>query len=109
MSNRRIQTLTALLACAAAVPALAAETFTCGGQIIQPGMSQSDVLAQCGEPTSKTVTEEPVRSGNMVTGTTTTSRWTYASYSSTRVLVFDADKLVDIQDPNDPDDSGDGN
>lgn len=109
MSNRRIQTLTALLACAAAMPALADETFVCGGQIIQPGMSQSAVLAQCGEPTSKTVTQVPVRSGNMVSGTTTESRWTYASYSSTRVLVFDADNLVDIVDPNDPDDSGDGN
>jgi hypothetical protein len=47
----------------------------------------------------------PVRSGNMVSGTTTESRWTYASYSSTRVLVFDADNLVSIIDPNDPDDN----
>src|SRR5512139_1138921 len=98
MSNRRIPTLTVLLVCAAATPAMADETFTCGGQIIQPGMSQSAVLAQCGEPTSKTVTEVPVRSGHMVSGTTTESRWTYASYSSTRVLVFDADNLVSIVD-----------
>jgi hypothetical protein len=63
------------------------------------------VLAQCGEPTSKTVTQVPVRSGNMVSGMTTESRWTYASYSSTRVLVFDADNLIAIIDPNDPDDN----
>ena len=105
MSNRRIPTLAALLLCAAAMPASADETFTCGGQIIQPGMSQAAVLAQCGEPTSKTVTQVPVRSGNLVSGTTTESRWTYASYSSTRVLVFDADNLVSIIDPNDPDDN----
>lgn len=105
MSNRPIPMLAALLLCAATTPASADETFTCGGQIIQPGMSQSDVLAQCGEPTSKTVTQVPVRSGNMVSGTTTESRWTYASYSSTRVLVFDADNLVSIVDPNDPDDN----
>ena len=105
MSNRLVPTLAALLVCAAAMPASADETFTCGGQIIQPGMSQAAVLAQCGEPTSKTETQVPVRSGNMVSGMTTESRWTYASYSSTRVLVFDADNLVSIIDPNDPDDN----
>jgi hypothetical protein len=105
MLNHRLPILIALSLCAAATPALADETFVCGGQIIQPGMSQSAVLAQCGEPTSKTVTEVPVRSGNMVSGTTSESRWTYASYSSTRVLVFDADSLVSIIDPSDPDDS----
>ena len=105
MSNRLAPTLAALLLCAAAMPASADETFTCGGQIIQTGMSKAAVLAQCGEPTSKTETQMPVRSGNMVSGTTTESRWTYASYSSTRVLVFDADNLVSIIDPNDPDDN----
>ena len=105
MFNHRLPIVAALLLSGAATPALADETFTCGGQIIQPGMSKAAVLAQCGEPTSKTETQMPVRSGNMVSGTTTESRWTYASYSSTRVLVFDADNLVSIIDPNDPDDN----
>ena len=104
MSNRRIPMLAALLLCAAAAPASADETFVCGSQIIQLGMSKSDVLAQCGEPTSKTETTEAVRAGKQVSGTTTESRWTYAAYSSTRVLVFDADNLISIIDPNDPDD-----
>jgi hypothetical protein len=105
MLNHRLPALIALLLSAASLPALADETFVCGGQIIQPGMSQAAVLEQCGEPTSKTETQEPVRSGKTVSGMTTESRWTYASYSSTRVLVFDGDSLVSIIDPNDPDDN----
>ena len=88
-----------LLAGLAAAPALADDSFVCGSRIIELGLTQDEVLAQCGAPTSKDVQEEAVRSGNRTVGVTQTSRWTYASYSSTRVLVFDGDKLVGIEDP----------
>jgi hypothetical protein len=40
---------------------------------------------------------QDVRSGNRVVGTTEVHRWTYESYSGTRVLVFDQDKLRSIE------------
>ena len=60
-------------------------------------MTQSDVLEHCGAPTSKSEQQIPVRSGNQVTGTTLSSRWTYESYGATRVLVFDQENLVSIE------------
>jgi hypothetical protein len=91
--------LAALLVAAPVAPALADDSFVCGSRIIELGQTQDEVVAQCGEPTSKDVQEEAVRSGNRTVGVTQKSRWTYASYSSTRVLVFDGDKLIDIEDP----------
>ena len=88
-----------LLAGLAAAPAVADESFVCGSRIIELGLTQAEVLAQCGEPASKDVQEEAVRSGNRKVGVTQTSRWTYSSYSSTRVLVFDGDRLIGIEDP----------
>jgi hypothetical protein len=66
----------------------------CGSKLIEPGMSQADVLQHCGEPTSRTVEEQAVRSGNRAVGTTQVERWTYSDYSATRVFVFDQQKLV---------------
>jgi hypothetical protein len=87
-----------LLVCAAVAGVAAADgSMRCGSRIIEAGMTQSEVLQYCGAPTSKTVEELPVRSGNQVVGKTLKSHWTYASYSATRVLVFDQDKLVSIQ------------
>jgi hypothetical protein len=87
-----------LLICIASLGvARADDTFRCGSKIIAVGMTRTAVLTSCGEPTSKTEEAVPVRSGNQVVGTTTMHRWTYESYSATRVLVFDADKLVSIQ------------
>jgi hypothetical protein len=91
--------LAVLLVAAPVVPALADDSFVCGSRIIELGLTQAEVLAQCGAPTSEDVQEEAVRSGNRTVGVTQKSRWTYASYSSTRVLVFDGDKLVGIEDP----------
>lgn len=73
------------------------ETFRCGNRLIEPGMTRTDVLAMCGEPTSKTIEVQDVRSGNQVVGKTEVQRWTYASYSATRVLVFDQDTLKAIE------------
>jgi hypothetical protein len=77
--------------------AAADESFRCGSKIIEVGMTQSDVLAHCGNPKSKAVEEQDVRSGNRVVGRTELQRWTYDSYSATRVLVFDQDRLISIQ------------
>jgi hypothetical protein len=86
------------LACiAASGPAAAGGTFRCGSKLIEPGMTQSEVRGYCGEPTSKSVESQDVRSGSQVVGQTNVHRWTYESYSATRVLVFDEDKLKSIE------------
>jgi hypothetical protein len=89
-----------VLALCAVVPlgvAVADDTFRCGNRLIEPGMTGPEVLAMCGEPTAKTVEVQDVRSGNQVVGKTEAQRWTYASYSTTRVLVFDQDTLKAIE------------
>jgi hypothetical protein len=97
MTTRVAVTIAFAVICCAAGAASASDTFRCGSQLIQPGLSQAEVRAKCGEPTSQSVTAEDVRSGNQVVGTTQKSRWTYARYSSTTVLVFDGDRLVAIE------------
>ena len=77
--------------------ARADESFRCGSKLIGVGMTQSEVLAHCGEPTSRSVEAQDVRSGSQVVGTTQLHKWTYESYSTTRVLVFDQDRLTSIQ------------
>ena len=99
MTRTHATVLALLLAAAPVAPMLADDSFVCGSKIIELGVTQAEVLAQCGEPSSKDVQEEAVRSGNRTVGVTQTSRWTYASYSSTRVLVFDGDRLIGIEDP----------
>jgi hypothetical protein len=77
--------------------AAADDTFRRGNRLIEPGMTRSEVLSACGEPTSKTVEVQDVRSGTRVVGKTEVQRWTYESYSTTRVLVFDQDTLKAIE------------
>jgi len=77
--------------------AVADDTFRCGNRLIEPGMTGPEVLELCGEPTSKSVEVQDVRSGTRVVGKTEVQRWTYASYSATRVLVFDQDTLKAIE------------
>lgn len=85
-------------ACVAACgPAVADGTLRCGARLIEVGMTQSEVLRLCGDPTSKTTEVQDVRNGNQVVGTTEVQRWTYASYSAARVLVFDEDTLKSIE------------
>jgi hypothetical protein len=97
MKNLPIRAFVVLASIAAVGTAAADETYRCGGKLIEPGMTQSEVLAQCGDPTSKSVEAQDVRSGNQVVGKTEVHRWTYESYSATRVLVFDQDRLVSIE------------
>jgi hypothetical protein len=99
MTGTYAKVMVLLLAAAPVAAAIADESFVCGSRIIEVGLTQAEVLAQCGEPSSKDVQEEAVRSGNRKVGVTQTSRWTYSSYSSTRVLVFDGDRLIGIEDP----------
>ncbi len=77
--------------------ALADNTFRCGNRLIEPGMTRAEVLALCGEPTSKSIEVQDVRSGTRVVGKTEIQRWTYEAYSATRVLVFDQDTLKVIE------------
>jgi hypothetical protein len=79
------------------LPALAADSTRCESKVVTVGMTQAEILEYCGEPTAREVEEQPVRAGHIVTGTTTVERWTYESYSATRVFVFDQDRLVSIE------------
>lgn len=72
-------------------------TFRCGSELVKPGMTQQEILSRCGEPDTRTVEHQDVRSGNRVVGKTQVSHWTYSSYGSTRVLVFDQDRLIGIE------------
>ena len=83
--------------CAAISTAVAEETLRCGNKLISLGMSRAEVLAQCGEPKSRDVEVQDVRSANQVVGKTEVQRWTYTSYGATRVLVFDQEKLKSIE------------
>jgi hypothetical protein len=97
MFRQLCRTLVALLSVLPCAVALGdAGEFRCGSRIIVVGMTQAEVLQHCGAPTSKTTQDVPVHSGNRVVGTTQNERWTYSSYSATRVLQFDGDRLVAI-------------
>lgn len=97
MLNLPIPMIVALILLAPLGPAVADDGFHCGSKIIEVGMTRTEVLNYCGAPTSKTEEAVPVHSGNQVVGTTQFQRWTYSSFSATRVLVFDQDRLVSIQ------------
>ncbi len=85
-----------LLLTAFAITSVHAEDMRCGSRLIEVGMSRAEVLQYCGEPSTRDTEEQPVRSGKQVTGTTAIERWTYSSYSRTRTLVFDGDRLISI-------------
>ena len=97
MPSLRGSVLLALSGIALSGASLADESFRCGSKLIVPGMSQAEVLQHCGDPASRSTEKQDVRSGNRVTGQTEVHRWTYESYSVTRVLVFDQDQLVSIE------------
>src|SRR5262245_55476577 len=90
-----------LAAASAAIPVhagLGTGPFHCGSKIIYVGMLQSEVLQYCGEPTSKMVDNQRVRSANnQVLGYSRVERWKYESYSVTRRLVFVDEKLQAIE------------
>ena len=78
--------------------AMADRPFRCGSRIIDTGMTRATVLEHCGEPNSKSTEFREVRSSNnRVLGATAIDRWTYESYSATRVLVFLDDILQSVE------------
>ena len=79
--------------------AASAETLRCGSKIVDVGMTMTEVKKYCGNPSSKTVEEHDVRSGNRVVGKTQLHIWRYnrSSGQNTAVLKFDVDKLMSIK------------
>ena len=75
-------TLAAAAVLAIAQPA-SAEGFRCGQRIATPDMSVAELLAACGEPTTKNVEVIEVYgpnaqgAGNIKRGTVTVETWTY--------------------------------
>ncbi len=95
--NIRIVGLIALaLFCTVNDTARADDTFRCGNRLVEPGMTRAEVRELCGDPAEASDEVQDVHSGDRVTGTTMVHRWTYTSYSKTRVLVFDQDVLKSI-------------
>jgi hypothetical protein len=77
--------------------AQADDTFRCGNKLVQPGMTRAEVQQLCGPPTAQADEVHDVRSAGRVVGKTTVHRWTYTTYSRTRVLVFDQEVLKSIE------------
>jgi len=75
-----------------------AESLRCGSKIVDVGMSMNEVKKFCGKPSSTSVEEHDVRSGNRVVGTTQLHIWRYnrSSGQKTAVLEFDQEKLMSI-------------
>jgi hypothetical protein len=73
-----------------------ADSMRCGGQIIEVGAKQGDVLQYCGDPTSKKVDEAAQRDGRYYDGTTATEHWTYTSGEVNTVVTFDQGVVVSI-------------
>jgi hypothetical protein len=100
MRARALQLFFAASWLVTASPVLADDNWDCGGtKIIEIGMSQDEVLENCGAPSSKAVDEQAQRDGKHYVGTVPLEHWTYTSYSSTRVLTFDQGKLIAIETP----------
>jgi len=78
---------------------VADDTVRCGSKLVTIGMSAAEVLKYCGEPTSREVEEQDIRSGNRVVGKTQLNRWIYGrgSAGEPKVLEFDQDKLTAIK------------
>ena len=77
----------------------AEETLRCGNKIVRVGMTSTEVLKYCGEPTSREIEEHDVRSGGRVVGKTQLNRWTCSRgfTGKPKVLEFDQDKLIQIK------------
>ena len=82
-----------------ALAVLADDTLRCGSKLVTIGMPADEVLKYCGEPTSREVEEQDIRSGNRVVGKTQLNRWIYSrgSAGEPKVLEFDQDKLTAIK------------
>jgi hypothetical protein len=102
MHSRLVLALAAAVASAAG--ARADDTVRCGNALITVGMVEPQVLAKCGQPKHKDVTEVPQRvrrSGgtSAVIGTLRVERWTYdRGYGQfPALLTFTDGKLKSIE------------
>ena len=84
--NMRISLLVALTLVGAS-PAFA-DTLRCGSKIVETGMSMTEVKKYCGSPSSTSVEEQDVRSGNRVVGTTEFHIWRYNRMSGQDTAVL---------------------
>lgn len=75
-----------------------AESLRCGSKIVDIGINMDDVKKYCGSPSSSSIEEQDVRSGNRVVGTTQIHIWRYkrSSGQRTAILEFDQNKLRSI-------------
>ena len=95
---------TALAVLSAAVAARADDVMRCNAAIVNVGMVAPEVVAKCGEPKSKEVSDVPIRvrlaNGTMATpGSVRVERWTYdRGYGQfPALLTFEDGKLKSIQ------------
>jgi hypothetical protein len=79
---------------------VASAGLTCGRTVVLPGASKSEVLAKCGEPTSRRSMDGKVRSGR-TSGKSGGGRevWVYdlGSRQLVRYLTFDKGRLQGIE------------
>ena len=85
-------------------PAPGEELFRCGSWVINSEMSVADLKAKCGEPTSKSVETQDVRSrvgggGTIKTGTATVEHWVYdrGSRSFSMVVTIVDGKIIRLE------------
>ncbi len=104
MNIRPAFALVGLLAGLVGVTAHADDSMTCGSALITTGMVGSQVIAKCGQPKDKNVTEVPQRTRrpngtSAVTGTLSVEHWTYdRGYGQfPAVLTFEGGKLKSIE------------
>jgi hypothetical protein len=90
--------ITALVVALAFTNLSFAESLRCGNKLVDPGTTMEQVRQFCGKPSSSSVEEQDVRSGNRVVGKTEVHTWRYrrGAGQNTAVLVFDQDKLKSI-------------
>ena len=87
-----------------AFAARADDSMSCGNALITVGMVAPQVLAKCGQPKDKNVTEIPQRARrgggtSVVVGTVRVERWTYdRGYGQfPALLTFESGKLKSIE------------
>ncbi len=95
----------ALFPPAVALPAAPDDTMRCAnGRLVNVGMIDAEVVARCGEPKSRTLSERPVRTrgaggGSIVVGTMRAERWIYERGQGQfdAALSFEDGKLVRLE------------
>ena len=82
----------AIALCVLAQAAAADESMRCGNWLVSVPVTVDDLLSKCGEPATKDVSTQDVRSAarggaSRMMGTTTTEKWTYQPDSQSLPMV----------------------